>query len=260
MPSDMNVADDATRDVYPPIFEISNRWLNGPSWLSNVYDWPVTDKTFESTNEEKKAEPMLVTKVVPILIDWSRFSSYNRARRAIAWALRWIGNVKEIIAQKKSSHLEGCNKDRILKTEELAKAEQVLCKLSQNESFSVEINRLQKGEFIPNNSKILSLSPFIDFDGVLKVNGRTNNATALPMYTKQPIILDKNHALTTLIINYYHIMLNHLNEDTVICEIRRKFWIAGLRQKVRQVKNKCMKCRIDSAKASSTANGSIANR
>lgn len=110
------------------------------------------------------------------------------------------------------------------------------------------MDRLKRGEFISNGSKILSLTPFIDADGVLRVNGRIDNASVLPIYTKQPIILDKDHPLTMLIIDHYHKLLNHLNEDTIICEIRRKFWIVGLRQRVRQAKKRCMECKIESAK------------
>lgn len=246
VPSAMNVADDATRDVDPPKFESTARWIFGPEWLIDENDWPTEEIIQETTEEKRVAESVLLTSLIKPL-DLSKFSTYNRVQRVVSWIMRWVNKVKHPSCQKSSDSKKG-GINRVLTARELAEGEKALCRWSQRESFADEMKRLENGECIKNTSKILNLTPYLDDDGLIKVNGRTDNAMVLPIFTRRPIILDKDHALTKLIVQHYHMTVKHLNEDTVICEIRRKFWINGLRQAVRQAKTTCMQCKMDQAK------------
>lgn len=241
VPSSMNVADDATRDVHPPRFEINSRWINGPVWLTHEQDWPESLKNAEDTNEERRLT-VLTTKVSHHF-DFSKYSSYNRMKRVFAWVLRWLSLYKEQKLSNNRTKYGGS----VLTAKELIKCEYVLCRISQRESYPEEMSQLEVNGPLNSRSKIFKLTPFIDSEGVLRVNGRVDNSSILPLSSKRPIILDSKHHLTELIISHYHEFLHHINEDTIICEIRKKFWIDNLRQGVRRAKKQCMQCKIESA-------------
>ncbi|XP_062707792.1 uncharacterized protein LOC134288086 [Aedes albopictus] len=59
---------------------------------------------------------------------------------------------------------------------------------------------------------------------------------------KNPIILPRQHHITTLIINHYHNSYHHQNHETVINELRQKYQIARLRSCYSQVRQKCQRC------------------
>lgn len=242
VPTSMNVADDATRDVHPPRFDIASRWINGPVWLRHEQDWPESQKNVEDTNEEKRLT-VLTTQLIPYF-DFSKYSSYNRMKRVFAWVLRWISLHKEQKLSKNITQYGGS----VLTAKELINCEQVLCRISQRESYSEEISQLEGHQPLNSRSKIFKLTPFIYSQGLLRVNGRVDTSSVLSISSKQPIILDSKHYLTELIISHYHEFLHHINEDTIICEIRKKFWIDNLRRSVRRAKKRCMHCKIESAK------------
>ncbi|GFX68392.1 hypothetical protein TNCV_2817661 [Trichonephila clavipes] len=52
---------------------------------------------------------------------------------------------------------------------ELKKAEQLLLKLVQKEEFKVEMNGIQNSATVPSNSRVKTLNPFIDSEGILRV-------------------------------------------------------------------------------------------
>ena len=78
--------------------------------------------------------------------------------------------------------------DWTIPVDELKAAELKLCYLSQQDTFSEEIQHLQKGKEIPKNSKLKWISPFIDTQGILRIVGRLSNAH-LSESEKHPVIL-----------------------------------------------------------------------
>ncbi|GFT90073.1 integrase catalytic domain-containing protein, partial [Trichonephila clavipes] len=62
---------------------------------------------------------------------------------------------------------------------ELKKAEQLLLKLVQKEEFKVEMNGIQNSAMVPSNSRVKTLNPFIDSEGILRVGGRLRNSRSI---------------------------------------------------------------------------------
>ncbi|GFX67692.1 integrase catalytic domain-containing protein [Trichonephila clavipes] len=52
---------------------------------------------------------------------------------------------------------------------ELKKAEQLLLRLVQKEEFKVEMNGIQNSAMVPSKSRVKTLNPFIDSEGILRV-------------------------------------------------------------------------------------------
>lgn len=59
------------------------------------------------------------------------------------------------------------------------------------ESFRQEPSLLKQGKSL-HNSKLLTLTPFLDSDGIIRVGGRLKNAH-IPFDQKYPIVLPSKH-------------------------------------------------------------------
>lgn len=67
---------------------------------------------------------------------------------------------------------------------------------------------------------------------------------------RNPIILPRKHYTTNLIISYYHRKFHHHNHETIVNELRQKFYIPNLRVAYSQVKKNCQKCKNLNARPS----------
>ncbi|UYV73020.1 hypothetical protein LAZ67_10001579 [Cordylochernes scorpioides] len=94
---------------------------------------------------------------------------------------------------------------------------------------------------LPTNSKLLSLNPFIDSSGILRVGGRLRKSS-LQFSEKHPIILPHNHFVTQLIVQQFHVEHLHSGLQLTLCAIRQKYWIPSGRFLVKKLINRCMTC------------------
>ncbi|GFV78761.1 integrase catalytic domain-containing protein [Trichonephila clavipes] len=105
---------------------------------------------------------------------------------------------------------------------ELKKAEQLLLKLVQKEEFKVEMNGIQNSATVPSNSRVKTLNPFIDSEGILRVGGRLRNSD-INYNQKFPILLPSKHKLTYLIVEYFHKKFLHSGLQSLLYQIRQDF-------------------------------------
>ncbi|XP_036347929.1 uncharacterized protein LOC118757311, partial [Rhagoletis pomonella] len=131
-----------------------------------------------------------------------------------------------------------------LTAREVELAKKLLCRLVQREVFAAEFQQIQNGQNIARNSALLQLSPYIDKDGVLRVNGRIDAASWLPISSGHPIILPPKHYFAKLVVMHYHKVMRHQKTEATICEIRRHYWIPQLRTLLRSVITHCLECRL----------------
>ncbi|XP_055613538.1 uncharacterized protein LOC129759982 [Uranotaenia lowii] len=101
---------------------------------------------------------------------------------------------------------------------------------------------------IVKSSPLYKLSPYIDKNGVIRMNSRIGAAPFTPFEAKYPIILPQRHRLTNLIIDSYHRRYLHGNNETVVNEMRQRFFICGLRAQVKRVSADCQLCILRKAK------------
>ena len=83
---------------------------------------------------------------------------------------------------------------------------------------------------------------FVDGQGILRCTGRLAKAQ-LPTSIKQPILLDKNHHITSLIVRDSHKRVIHSGVKATLTELRARFWIIQGRQFVRKLLYQCVVCR-----------------
>ena len=90
----------------------------------------------------------------------------------------------------------------------IIKAEQLVIKSVQEESFSKEILSLQQSGQVHKRSSILSLNPMVDKDGLLWVGGRLKQS-CLSLDEKHPIIVPRRSHLATILVRHYHEQVKH---------------------------------------------------
>lgn len=217
-----------------------SRWFVGPSFLREPEDcWPKEKKgEIEFKPHDKELRPKereiytirefnLISGFLP---NFSRFSTWPRLVRVTSRVLE----AADILLKIEESRSE---LDRRLHSEELwFKEIQLFC-------FEREIKLLGKALPLSKDSRIISLNPFMDERGLLRVRGRVK---FLPGTCEklQPLILDANHPVAQLLILHYHEKFYHKNHETVVNELRQEFRILGLRRCLRSIVNKCSMCRL----------------
>lgn len=135
---------------------------------------------------------------------FERYGNLKRLQRIVAYIFRF----------KKRTLKQTTFETSSLSVNEMDYALTVLIRLSQMQCFASEINALNKGQNLSNNSKLLSLNPFLDKDHILRVGGGLSNSD-IEFKQKHPIILPEKHKLTYLIVRQEH--CKHYTQALKIC-------------------------------------------
>ena len=126
--------------------------------------------------------------------------------------------------------------------EELNQAIMYWIRMIQKDHFSDEYKALCKKVRLPTSSPLLSLRPFLDDMGLIRVGGRQQNSKLI--YNSQhPLILHRNHPICKLIIHSEHLRLLHAGPLLVAASLNRCFHIIGGRRVVRSITRSCVTCR-----------------
>lgn len=90
------------------------------------------------------------------IFNLNRYSSFERAKRVVANVLKFINLMRGKVNSKKGESSQS------FKTDELHRAELILLRQAQRESFTRELENLTDSKSIAKNSRLVKLSPFID--------------------------------------------------------------------------------------------------
>lgn len=150
--------------------------------------------------------------------------------------------IKNICLKKHQS------RSRVLSFDDFQESRKYLFRALQKNSFKKEMESLSLKTSLPKDSTVRRLCPYVDEDGVMRVMGRLENALFLKFATRHPIVLPKNHYLTTLIIRQFHEDLFHQNKMLIFNEIRTKYYIPDLKRQLTKVMSNCVYCKIRDAK------------
>lgn len=219
-----NPADVISRGIEPQKLENYLLWWNGPNWLKDE-KLPITKTTPEICMEIKKSFSTTIHKKEPNDI-WERFSDLTRMIRVLSYCYRFF-------------HKQTTNEP--ISLEEIKQTTIRTIKIIQQEVFDQEIQMLQNNKQVMKGSKLYSLDPFIDSDGVIRVGGRLHNSQ-LSYDKKHPIILPYDHYVTSLIIRDAHLKTLHGGNKLTLAYVRQKYWIISGKRKVKSLINKCVKC------------------
>lgn len=233
-----NPADLISRGVSLGDLQVSKLWWEGPTFLKKSdNEWSKTShisnfsKSHSDIPEFNSKSTVLV--VTNTLILFENYSSFLRLINVVAYCLRFVKN--------SLSAPEHRINNIMITPLERAYSERVLIKLVQLESFPDDIQSLKSKNAVRSKSKLSSLNPFIDKDGILRVGGRLLNAN-IAFGTKHPIVLPKKHKYTILLIEFEHKRNFHAGCQATLSFVRQKYWPLNGREAVRSVIRKCVTC------------------
>ena len=196
-----NPADIGTRAINVDELKRSE-WLTGPAWLKQrENEWPEqVNLAFASDEQNDQMAFSAKVKEKRPMIQWERFSNFNRLVNTMAYVQRVFRKYKP--ATKK------------LSVEEREGAQTGIFRLLQRKQFVEEMKSLKAEKEILKNSKILQFSPFIDQQGLIRAQGRIGKSQ-LNFETKHPILLHWKHHVVELFLQNEHKNSHHEGTEHV---------------------------------------------
>jgi hypothetical protein len=240
VPTSDNVADEATKWRNNSQTSMNARWFMGPEMLQFTEEkWPVAKILQDQCLEELRSVNVHEKLNDPRIVDALRFSNWWIMIRTVARVIRYFDNFK---AKKRHVHPYFGP----VTADEIIKAEKVIIRQCQWEEFAEEIITLQREKALPDSSKLYTLSPYLD-DGILRIRGRIDAAQFVNEEMKRPIILPRKSVIIELLVMKYHREFVHQGDETIVNELRQKYYIPGIRVCVNTVVRSCQLCKIKRA-------------
>ena len=255
VPTGNNPADYLTRGLRANELGEKKNWWTGPEYLRSPEEkWPVNKgckpsgfvvkeirKKYAGCND---GTSLVISNLSCDKTEWrldpKRYSSWTRLLRVFSWVNRFINNCVE----DKEQRVKGG-----LTLNELNDAEKSIIKDMQRKEYAKEYLELQKGKNLSPHSKILSLCPKLDEDGVLRLDTRLKYIEFLPYDVRHPILLPRRNWVTKLIVKHFHEKGNH-NSGTnqTLSLLSTKYWIVAAREEIIEWEKECNTCKRRKAK------------
>ena len=276
VPTKMNVADDATRDV-PIAFDKDHRWYKGPDFLYEAEDlWPSEmSTTIEEPSGEEKIHHVIDKKrpkLAESLPDASQYSNWDRLRYVTARVLQFIQlcrTTKQSVNHRRTK--KNTEKDPSWKTtgkptkqqqstvkkaspsknrkflpvsaENLRLAEELLMRSSQEDAFADEMEGLINKRPVNKESRLHQLS--VEYvNGAVRLRSRIQAIQDMTEDFKSPMVLDGNHPTVKLWIQAVHRQLHHAGVEATVNECRQQYWVLRVRPITRMILRRCLFCRM----------------
>ena len=115
-------------------------------------------------------------------------------------------------------------------------------KSAKREAFSPEIANIGIGRPVGAKRRLITLTPFLDENQILRVFGRISGADIAYDF-KHPFIVPQDHHLNHLLILDCHKKLNHEGTGHVQNELRSMYWIPHFTSTVWTVLHNCSLCK-----------------
>jgi len=237
-PRKSNPADKLTKPDSAVKLIQDEVWFKGAAFLRQPEElWPpspILQIDENTVTLEKK--PSVIVSLLKChqenVLQIENYSSLQRLYRVSAWILRYLHN----------SRPENSKRRGPLMSEEISSAEKLWVKKTQKQSFPNEYERLLHKKKLDADSSILSLSPFLDEDGIMRVGGRLQHSN-FNYSERHPALLPAKSKYTELVIIHAHQSVRHSGVADTLTQAREKFWIIRGRQAIKTVLNRCIICK-----------------
>lgn len=192
-------------------------------------------RSIETTfRQERRKEKNVCAHATQVSLPWDlseKVSSWAKLLRITAYVWRFIHNAR--VRRERLAHLH-------LAAAEIKDAKLFWIRAVQTLYFSKEMLALRGGKPIPNHNALLSLSPFLDAEDVLRVGGRLRFAT-IHRDAKFPVVLPRCR-VSSLIIRYTHLRALHGGTQATLRLLRQHYWVLGARNQVKACIFGCVVC------------------
>lgn len=225
-----NPADCLSGGVHPEELRDHKLWWKGPTWIKLPKEqWPNNPnvRTPEDQLELKNVRNLVtinpLNEVMSHMLE--KYSSFNLLARVTA-------RIKTFSTKKKS--------ERRLYSE-IEKEKMWWIKATQKSAFHSEIEAISNGRPLVVKSKLLSLYPFLDSNGILRVGGRLKEAS-IDYDAKHQIIIPEKVRIAKMIINDAHKITRHGGTQLTVTYTRNRYWIINTKRTIRNQIWNCMTC------------------
>ncbi|XP_045541516.1 uncharacterized protein LOC123723018 [Papilio machaon] len=229
-----NPADIASRGTTPTSLLNDSLWKHGPPWLladTIAYCRPKAIMTKLEQRSVKVHAAEVTDKSIELI--WSRFSSFRKLTRTLAYCRRFL-NLK--VAKALRTQLPP-----YLTASEISDTIHRCLMLCQIVWFETEIEAIRAGKNVSKNSGLISLNPYLDDRGLMRVGGRIQNSQ-LDDNMKHPIIVPYQSHLTKLLISDAHQRVLHGGPQLTLNFLRSKYWIVRGKQLIKAHIHNCVPC------------------
>ena len=229
-PGKQNPADLPSRGLQ---LSVNVLWRHGPEWLSDskvVEGNHLDDMPEDCVTEMKAADQRLAHSLLMStsptglgqIMDCERFGTLSRLLKVTTYVVKFVRMLKKKvrITDENSAQLsDSAEAERLCIIE-------AQTPLTQDRSFDAW-------------EKQFGL--FLDPSGIWRCRGRLTHAE-LPYSTKHPMLLNKNHFLTTLIVKNARERVQHNGVKETLTEVRSKYWVIRGRSLVKSILGHCVLC------------------
>ncbi|XP_059221542.1 uncharacterized protein LOC131996109 [Stomoxys calcitrans] len=233
-----NPADLATRGLTPLELNGCDLWWQGPPWLreDRAY-WPTTPQ-IPDTSLETRSVQVHIARSSELEDVLDRFSCLCRALHVVAYIFRFFNGIYP-------SHKHNARPRSVkLSSDELAHARNRLMSMSQRIFFPAEYACLTKGQKLPSNSSLLTLTPFMDNAHLIRANGRLGSTLALSYGERHPVVLAYQSRFAQLYVDFIHKLTLHGGIQLTLATVRLECWIIRARNLIKTRMRNCKECTI----------------
>ncbi len=233
VPTHLNPADLPSRGIRLKKLLRSQLWQQGPDFLSDKAQWPVSPKPMPTSAvllEMRKEEQAFLTvernRALEPVFPFERFSSWQKCLRVLHHIAKWT------LRHKKQEM--ACTSWKLAEVWALRQAQRE------------DVLLWDKNPSLKHNNEAgwNRLRPFLAEDGLLRSRGRLSEIKALNRDAREPIILNRKHYATTLILRQIHEAAAHYGgTNYLLSRLQARFWVPKGRVLVKYIIRNCIPCR-----------------
>ncbi|KAK3697505.1 hypothetical protein QZH41_002101 [Actinostola sp. cb2023] len=211
--------------------------------LETEEHWPETSFQEIPVEQLEVKKEIYATKLEPAsAIDEliNRSSSWIGTLRKVAWLLKFVDWIKNRSLQKNVEKAPEVQK--MICQDDIERAKKRVAAIVQRKTYPDEVKYLSEGKRVKASSEIVRLKPVMKGDRVVRVGGRISMAP-ISEDAMNPMILPKEHHITTIVIRHIHQRNGHCGVEQTLCILREQFWVVKARVAIKKVLGKCIQCR-----------------
>ncbi|XP_075150843.1 uncharacterized protein LOC142224951 [Haematobia irritans] len=234
--SEENPADLGSRGVCPAELATSSLWWHGPQWLvQDPSRWNIGDATPDTDIEMRSVRVhfSFFDNYDDIL---DRFSSLDRPLRVLSYVFRFLRRTHPL---HRDRFVHTCV---VISSDEIRAVKIRLAVISQQFHYTEEYKCLVDKRPLPKKSSLLPLNPFLDKEGLMRLNGQLAKSPSLHYTERYPIILPYASRFSKLLVEFIHKISVHGGNQRIL---RIEYWVPRVKTLIRATINNCKPCRLE---------------